>query len=185
MSLQYTDPETTNRWVNEGNAILVDVREPSEYAREHIIGARLVPLSAFDREDFAADHNKAVVFYCRSGSRTAANAKRLLATGFRSVYALDGGLAAWKSAGLPVHEDRRAPIDLMRQVQIAAGGLVLIGAILAVSVSIWFVLLSAFVGAGLAFAGITGWCGMATVLARMPWNKLPVENHGAQATAGS
>jgi len=181
MSLQYTDPATAKQWIDAETAILVDVREPSEYAREHIIGARLVPLSSFDSEDFAADHDKAVVFYCRSGTRTAANAERLFATGFRSVHALDGGLAAWRDAGLPIHVNRRAPIDLMRQVQIAAGSLVMLGVVLAVMVSFWFVILAAFVGAGLAFAGITGWCGMARVLGWMPWNKAPAQNQDTRA----
>lgn len=184
MDLQYIAPTTAKRWIDDGTAVLVDVREPSEFAREHIIGARLVPLSAFDSEDFADDQDKAVVFYCRSGTRTVANAEQLLSAGFRSAHAIDGGIEAWKKAGLPIHVDRRAPIDLMRQVQIAAGGLVLLGTFLAVAVSIWFVLLAAFVGAGLAFAGLTGWCGMAMLLARMPWNKVPARHGGNPVEVG-
>jgi rhodanese-related sulfurtransferase len=158
--------------LNAGTAILVDIREPSEYAREHIVGARPVPISGFDRHDFDRDRDKAVVFHCRSGSRTAAHAARILAKGFREPYALSGGIEAWKAAGLPVHEDRSQPIDVFRQVQIAAGGLVVVGIVLAATVSPWFAGLSAFVGAGLVFAGVSGTCAMARVLSLMPWNRI-------------
>jgi rhodanese-related sulfurtransferase len=169
--LQKIEPHSTKQWLDEGRAILIDVREPSEYAREHIIDARLVPLSSFDREDFSADRDKTVVFYCQSGTRTAANAERLLGPNFESVRMLEGGIAAWKKAGLPVHFDNNAPIDIMRQVQITAGSLVVAGIILGLLVSPWFLALSAFVGAGLTFAGVSGRCGMASLLARMPWNQ--------------
>lgn len=165
-------PQDLKRRLDDGSAILIDIREPNEFAREHIIGARLAPLSALDSHDFDRDHGKAAVFQCRSGNRTAANAARLLAKGFKEAYALEGGLEAWKAAGLPVHFDRKAPIEIMRQVQIAAGSLVVIGAALASLVSPWWILLSGFVGAGLVFAGVTGFCGMARILSRMPWNRV-------------
>ena len=84
---------------------------------------------------------------------------------------LEGGLDAWKKAGLPVSLDRSQPIDIMRQVQIAAGSLVLLGVVLGAFVSPNFYALSGFVGAGLTFAGISGFCGMARVLGAMPWNQ--------------
>ena len=164
------------RRLDDGTAILIDIREPNEYAREHISGARLVPLSSIDSHDFDRDHDKAAVFQCRSGNRTAAHAARLLAKGFKEAYALEGGLEAWKAAGLPIHFDRKAPIEIMRQVQIAAGSLVVLGATLASLLSPWWILLSGFVGAGLVFAGVTGFCGMARVLSRMPWNRITLKN---------
>lgn len=171
MTMPSIDPKTLKRRLDEGSAILIDIREPSEYAREHILGARLVPLSAIDRHDFDRDHGKAIVFHCRSGNRTATNASRLLARDFPEAYALVGGLEAWKAAGLPTHVDRSAPIDLMRQVQIAAGSLVLLGVLLGALVAPGFYALSGFVGAGLVFAGVTGFCGMARLLQAMPWNR--------------
>jgi len=84
---------------------------------------------------------------------------------------LDGGLDAWKKAGLPVALDRSQPIDIIRQVQIAAGSLVLMGMLLGTLFSPGFYALSAFVGAGLVFAGVSGFCGMAHLLALMPWNR--------------
>lgn len=171
MSMPSIDPKTLKRRLDEGSAVLIDIREPSEYAREHILGARLVPLGAIDRHDFDREHGKAVVFHCRSGNRTATNAGKLLARDFAEAYALEGGIEAWKAAGLPVHLDRSAPIEVMRQVQIAAGSLVVLGVLLGAFVSPWFYGLSGFVGGGLVFAGATGFCGMARLLQAMPWNR--------------
>ncbi|WP_439515163.1 rhodanese family protein [Oceanibaculum nanhaiense] len=164
-------PDALQQRLASGGMLLIDIREPDEYAREHIIGARLIPLNAIDAEDLTTEHGRAVCFTCRSGNRTAIAAARLLAKGFPESYALEGGLDGWKKAGLPVHFNPRAPLDLMRQVQIAAGSLALAGAVLAATVSPWFILLSGFVGAGLVFAGLTGFCGMARLLKLMPWNR--------------
>ena len=94
------------------------MREPDEHARERIAGARLAPLSRFDPEGLAAEPGKFLVFHCNSGNRTT---QRLLRAGEREVYQLAGGLQAWKRAGLPVIGDRKAPLPIMRQVQITAG----------------------------------------------------------------
>lgn len=169
-TIKEVDAGTLKRWLDEDKAILIDVREQMEYAREHIIGARHVPLSGFDEADFPNEHDRIAVFHCGTGRRTATNTQRILATGFKETYHLDGGLAAWKQAGLPVHFNKAAPIDLMRQVQIAAGSLVVLGVVLGLVLSPWFLALSAFVGAGLMFAGISGFCGMATLLGLAPWN---------------
>lgn len=165
------DPATLHQRMQAGNVLLIDIREASEFARERIAGARLAPLSRIDDHNFAAEQNNVAVFTCRSGARTSMNASRLAAMGFRECYLLAGGLDAWKKAGLPVQRDEAAPLDLQRQVQIAAGTLALIGAMLAWLVSPWFILLSGLVGAGLMLAGLTGWCGMAHLLALMPWNR--------------
>jgi rhodanese-related sulfurtransferase len=164
-------PHDLKRRLDAGDAVLIDIRDSDEHAREHIVGARLAPLSAIDSHDFDRDHDKAAVFHCRSGMRTQANAAKLLARGFREAYYLDGGIEAWKSAGFPVHANRRAPIEIMRQVQITAGALVLLGAVLGWLIDPAFHALSAFIGAGLAFAGATGWCGMAMLLKAAPWNR--------------
>jgi len=168
-SLPTIDPKTLKRRLDEGSAVLIDIRDPAEHARERIAGARLVPLSVIARHPLADD--KAVVFHCRTGNRTTANAGVLLAKKCPEAYALAGGLEAWKAAGLPTEIDRRAPIEMFRQVQIAAGSFVLLGLLLALLVSPWFAALSAFVGAGLVFAGATGTCGMARLLGFMPWNR--------------
>lgn len=172
MSLTPIDARTLKQKLDSGDAILIDVRESDEHAREHILGARLAPLSAIDTHDFDRDHAKIAVFHCRSGVRTQANAAKLLGRGFAQAHYLDGGIEAWKAAGFPVHANRKAPLEIMRQVQITAGLLILTGAALGWLVNPAFFALSAFVGAGLTFAGATGWCGMALLLKAMPWNRV-------------
>jgi rhodanese-related sulfurtransferase len=156
------------RLTDEG-AILVDIREPDEFARERLPGAQNRPLAGL--ASLQSGGAKAVVFHCRSGMRTQANVDRLAAAADCEAYLLEGGLDAWKKAGLPVTVDARQPLEIMRQVQITAGALVLLGVALGLWVNPAFFGLSAFVGAGLSFAGISGWCGMAKLLALMPWNR--------------
>jgi rhodanese-related sulfurtransferase len=169
-------PERAAELVRNG-AVLVDIREMDEHAREHIPGARHHALSRIDAETPVRKGDDILVFHCRSGARTRGNTARLeAAAGSCQAYILDGGLDAWKKAGLPVELDRSQPIDIMRQVQIAAGSLILLGATLGFLLTPAFYALSAFVGAGLLFAGVSGFCGMARLLALMPWNRV----HAAQ-----
>lgn len=169
--MQAISPQRAAELVRAG-AALVDIREPNEHARERIPGARHHALSRVDG-DVTRAGDKVLIFHCRSGARTTANAARLSARAPDSceTYILAGGLEAWKKAGLPVTLDRSQPIDIMRQVQIVAGSLVLIGVALGAIVSPGFYIVSGFVGAGLLFAGVSGFCGMARLLALMPWNK--------------
>ncbi len=168
MSLPVIDVAKARQLVAEG-AVLVDVREPDERAREHIPGTKHAPLSSLQRVE--ATGAMAVIFHCRSGARTGANAARLGEAAGCEAYLLEGGLEAWKRAGLPVATDRKQPIEIMRQVQIVAGSLVVLGVVLGLWIAPPFFAVSAFVGAGLVFAGSTGWCGMAKLLALMPWNR--------------
>lgn len=166
-------PKDAARLLREEGATLVDVREPDEHARERIPGARNLPLSRLEEAELAVQGGRPVLFHCRSGARTEGNAARLAAKcgGEVQAYLVSGGLEAWKRAGLPVAADRRQPLELMRQVQIAAGSMVLLGVLLGTLVSPGFYTLSGLVGAGLVFAGATGTCGLARVLRLMPWNR--------------
>jgi rhodanese-related sulfurtransferase len=153
-------------------AVLVDIREADEHAREKIPGARHHALSRVEEDTPLRAGDDVVIFHCRSGARTKGNAARLAAaTPKCETYILEGGIDAWKKAGLPVALDRSQPIDIMRQVQIVAGGLVLIGVVLGALVTPGFYALSGFVGAGVLFAGVSGFCGMAKLLGAMPWNR--------------
>ena len=167
------DAATVKRWLEGGQATLIDVREPDEYAREHIAGARHIPLAQVNGARLPSDV-PAVIFHCRTGARTGANATRLANGTSCTSYVLEGGLERWKREGLPVVTDRKQPIEIMRQVQIAAGSLVLAGVLLGLTLSPSFYFLSALVGAGLVFAGVSGTCAMARVLALMPWNRRQV-----------
>lgn len=174
-TLREVDAETLKDWLDQDKAVLIDIRETDEYVREHIAGSRLVPLSGFDPDDFPGDRDKIGVFHCNSGNRTCQAAPTILKSGFAEVYHLRGGIQAWKKAGLPVNSNRKAPISLLRQMQIATGALAVLGILLAVLASPWFMALSALVGVGLILAGITGSCAMSRLLAFMPWNRALAE----------
>jgi len=172
MSLPRISPAKAKDLLDQG-AVLIDIREADEYAREKVLGARHLPLSKLDEADLALHAGKPVIFHCKSGARTMNNASRLARkTGDAcEAFIVEGGLDAWKKAGLPVAADRRQPLELQRQVQIGAGSLAFLGTVLGVMVSPWFLAVPAFVGAGLMTAGVTGFCGMAQLLMRAPWNK--------------
>lgn len=167
MSLPTISPTEAKRMLDAG-AVLVDIRGADEHARERIPGARHHPVERLQAIDSGS---KPVIFHCKSGNRTAVNAGKLAAATTYDAYIVEGGIESWKKAGLPVVKDTRQPIEIMRQVQVTAGTLVLTGIILSALVDPRFVYLSALVGAGLTFAGVTGWCGMAKLFALMPWNK--------------
>jgi rhodanese-related sulfurtransferase len=165
-------PQQVRERLDAGRAILVDIREADEFARSHIAGAHSQPLSTWEKAHLSVDPDADVIFTCRSGMRTAGACDRLAARVNGDAFVLEGGLDAWAKAGLPVATNADAPMEIMRQVQIAAGALVLIGVVLGFLVSpAWFGL-SGFVGAGLTFAGISGFCGMARVLMLAPWNRV-------------
>jgi rhodanese-related sulfurtransferase len=169
-NLQTISPQRAAELMRDG-AVLVDIREADEHARERIPGAHHHALSRIDAETPLRPGDDALIFHCRSGARTRSNAPKLAAAAPQcETYILEGGLDAWKKAGLPVALDRKQPIEIMRQVQIAAGSLVLFGVLLGFFVAPGFYALSGFVGAGLLFAGVSGFCGMARLLAAMPWN---------------
>ena len=163
-------PHAAARLIEQG-ALLVDIREPSEHAQQRIAGSANLPLDQLPGL-LPAVSGRPVIFHCLGGKRTAMNAGRLAGCVNCEAYLLEGGLEGWKQAGLPVQGAAKPAPQLMRQVQVAAGSLVLLGTILGAAVSPWFYLLAAFVGAGLVVAGLTGFCGMARLLMRMPWNRL-------------
>ncbi|MCP9842026.1 rhodanese-like domain-containing protein [Synechococcus sp. J7-Johnson] len=151
---------------------VIDVREPMEYASGHISGSLNVPLSRITQADLPSGP---LVLVCQSGNRSAKALSELLRQGHpHPVVDLVGGMPAWQQAGFSVRKLKGAPLPLMRQVQIAAGSLVLLGVILSQSVAPGWIWLSGFVGAGLTFAGVSGFCGMARLLAVMPWNKVTI-----------
>ena len=165
------DPQSLARKLKSRELTLIDIREPDEYAREHIEGAVSLPLSRLEAGHVALRGATPVAFTCRTGMRTNSNCDRLAAYVGEPAFVLDGGLDGWKKAGLATNADRKAPLEIMRQVQITAGAIVVTGVILAATVNPAFIWLSGFIGAGLVFAGSTGWCGMAKLLSVMPWNR--------------
>jgi rhodanese-related sulfurtransferase len=170
-TMQDVEATTLKMWLERREALLIDVREPSEYAAEHIPDAQLLPLSTFDPARVPQEAGKKVVLHCVMGKRSEQAGQKLLDAGFTTVYNFRGGVQAWKDAGYTTTRGQQAPLSLQRQVQIVSGSLVLLGTLLGVLGSPWFLLLSGAVGIGLVYAGVSGTCGMATLLARLPYNQ--------------
>lgn len=159
----------------EPDLLMVDVRTPAEFSEVHATRAQNEPLDTLQPnalfESGRLRKDRPVYLICRTGGRAAKAAEKFAAQGFDRGVVVEGGTEAWAGAGLPVERGTPKAISLERQVRIAAGALVLTGVLLAYFVNPAFIGLSAFVGAGLVFAGITGWCGMGLLLARFPWNR--------------
>jgi len=169
--LQTISPRRAAELVRAG-ATMIDIREADEHVRERIPGARHHALTRIHHDAVVRAGDDVLIFHCRSGARTKGNAPRLSAAASPcTTYILEGGLDAWKKAGLPVAFDRGQPIEMMRQVQVVAGSLVLLGVLLGATVAPAFYAVSGFVGGGLLFAGVSGFCGMARLLSFMPWNR--------------
>jgi rhodanese-related sulfurtransferase len=154
---------------------LIDVRTPKEFQEVHVVAASNWPLDKLDPEAVMKHRNgsasEPLYVICHSGSRSRQACEKLSAAGHVNVFTVDGGTKACVEAGLPVARGAKT-MSLERQVRIAAGSLVLVGAVLGYFVHPYIIGLSAFIGAGLIFAGVTDTCGMGMLLARMPWNQV-------------
>lgn len=154
---------------------LLDVRTAIEFQEAHIDFARNMPLDQLQvdviKKGRNRETNEALYVICRSGSRGQQACERLEGAGV-NVVNVEGGTLAWEAAGLPVVRATRRVVSLERQVRIGAGSLVTAGVLLGASLHPAFYAISAIVGIGLVFSGVTDWCGMAMLLAKMPWNRL-------------
>ena len=162
---------------------LVDVRTPIEFREVHATMARNVPLNDLDPKAIMEARNgsadQPLYLICRSGGRSSKACQKFIDAGFTNIVNVDGGTSAWDAAGLPVQRGKKA-VSLERQVRICAGLIALSGSVAAlVSGNVYWAGIPAFIGAGLAFAGITDTCGMGMVLARMPWNQCKDETCSA------
>lgn len=168
---------TESRDRQQAGALLIDVRTAMEFAAIHASGAVHLELDAIQNgaTPTVADPSQEVLVICKSGGRSARAASLLAETIPNPVFSVDGGTDRWVSEALPHEKAEKQPISLERQVRIAAGLIVLVGAILAASVSSAFIVLPAFVGAGLVFAGVTDWCGMALLLSKASWNRVKAD----------
>jgi rhodanese-related sulfurtransferase len=156
---------------SQPSAPVIDVRTPVEFAEVHVPSARSVPLDELKPGSLQLEKNQPVYLLCRSGQRAAKAAEKFAKEGFTQPVVVEGGTLAWIDANLPVTRGTAKVISLERQVRITAGAMVFAGVLLAHFVNFDFIWLSGFVGAGLVFAGITDFCGMGLLLAKLPWNK--------------
>jgi rhodanese-related sulfurtransferase len=153
------------------NIILIDVREPSEYRSGFIDGSLPIPLGEICVEKLPPKKCP-VIIYCHSGKRSQEACRKLLAEDSSlDISTLEGGIAAWKQAGLEIKKTGCDILPIDRQAQLAAGSLALFGIIFSILFSPLFYIIPGAISVGLIFAGISGRCGMAKLLAKFPWNK--------------
>jgi rhodanese-related sulfurtransferase len=169
-------PQSLHQKIIAGeNPLLLDVRTAREFAQVHVPGAILEPLETFQvarvKEQISTSPNAPFYVLCHSGARAKQAIIRLEAAGISQCVLVEGGTLAWTQAGLPVQRQAVKNISLERQVRMTAGILVLVGTVFGAFLHPAILGLPAFVGAGLIFAGVSDKCGMALVLARMPWNR--------------
>jgi len=169
MSVKTVDPTTLRQWLEQGTAILVDVREPAEHRARHIDQAQLIPLGKIDAARLPQGHR--IVVHCLKGGRGASACEKLIRQNPKlEIYNLAGGIDAWTSAGLPIGTGGFVlPLD--RQVQLTIGIALVVASGLALVVSPLFGLITGALGLGLSIAGATGFCGLARLMAHAPWNK--------------
>jgi rhodanese-related sulfurtransferase len=186
MPLRSTTPAELAALAKQGAVTLIDVRTPAEFAAAHAPGARNLPLDRLDALALAGT-NGPVHVICQGGVRSRKAAEQLVAAGVPDVVDVLGGTNAWVAAGLPVEGSGKAVFSVDRQTRCVIGGTVVLGVALALTVHPYWALLSGFMGAGLFVAGLTNWCGLALLLAAMPWNRSPAAAAGVAANpaAGS
>jgi rhodanese-related sulfurtransferase len=173
MSIKNVKAEDLKKWMDKGDVVLIDVREPAEHRAENIEGAKLVPLSTISKSNLPDAKGKKLVIHCRSGGRSNNACLKLLEEDPNiEVYNLEGGISAWAGGGHAVIKSGKAFLPLDRQVQLTIGLFVLGGSLLAYYVNPLFTILTGFMGAGLTFAGLSGYCGLAMLMAKIPWNKV-------------
>ena len=192
MSFSVVSVEQLHKRLQAGDQIhLIDVRTPAEFREVHVTVARNTPLESLDCGLVLAEHptNAPLYVICRSGSRGKQACEKFTAAGCTNVVNVEGGTLAWDQAGYEVVRGKKA-ISLERQVRICAGFMAMSSGALAMLVHPYAAALATFVGAGLMFAGITDTCGMAMILARMPWNQVgkspgaaPVKNCSTDSRA--
>ncbi len=173
MKYKNISPVELQQWLQDGKAELVDVREPAEFAGQRIQGATLSPLGSITA-DSLPNTDKAIVIYCQKGARGNTACAKVTDAGAENIYNLEGGITAWQAAGLPVEQGLSKVLPLDRQVQITIGTFVLGGSLASLFLAPAYAWVPAFFGAGLLFAGLSGTCGLALLIAKMPWNQKAV-----------
>ena len=157
---------------NRADVDFINVCTPAEYKEKHITGVRSVPLDEIENHATEFIGKTEIYVHCRSGQRSQKAIEKLKGLNLNAeLINVEGGLLAWEQAGFATGQLKKVTVPIMQQVLLTAGILVLMGTLGALLIHPGFLYLALFVGAGLTFAGATGWCGMAYMLSKMPWNK--------------
>lgn len=171
------DCATLKKLLENDEAILVDVREIIENKSERIKGSHLIPSGKISVDKLPQTKGKKLVVHCKSGGRSSNACSKLLKQDPQlEIYNLEGGISAWKNCGFEIESSSTKCLPIERQVQLVAGLSIATGVLLGLFISTWFFLIPLFFGCGLAFAGITGWCGLGILLAKLPCNQKAEKN---------
>lgn len=171
MPIKNINAKTLEKWLENDEAIVVDVREPSEYEANRIKGSKLIPLAKICKNNLPEYKNKKLVLHCQGGRRSENACKKLLTEDENlELYNLEGGISAWMNIGNDVNSSGKFFLPLDRQVQLTIGLFVLSGSCFGYFVNPLYFIVPAFFGSGLVFAGLTGNCAFASLIAKMPWN---------------
>jgi rhodanese-related sulfurtransferase len=172
MSIHTINPNQLNTWLQSKEAFVIDVREPAEHSAHKIKGASLISLGNIDISTLPDVGDKKIVLHCHSGRRSMQACEKLLKqNNHLELYNLEGGIMAWEKAGYPTEKSEHSFLPLDRQVQLAIGLLLIFFNFMGYyHTPIWFIM-TGFIGIGLSIAGVTGFCGLAMVIAKMPWNQ--------------
>lgn len=168
MDIKLISSEELKSMAAQDRACIIDVREPAEYRSIHLKNSISLPLSKVSNESLPKGYSK-IILVCLTGVRSKEASKKISSESIE-IFSLDGGISSWKQSGFEVIESESKVLPLDRQTQIAAGSLALCGTLLGAVINPGFYIIPGFVGCGLIFAGLSGWCGMAKLLAKMPWN---------------
>lgn len=170
--MKNVDVKTLKNWLDNEEAVLIDVREIAEHENQRIAGATLIPLAEITKEKLPDIKNKKLVIHCQGGKRSLNACQKLMAENIGcEIYNLEGGINSWCGQGCDVISTKKFFLPVDRQVQLTIGSLVFISSMLGYFFNINFLFISGFFGAGLIFAGLTGNCTLAKIIAKMPWNK--------------
>ncbi|KTD16821.1 rhodanese-like domain-containing protein [Legionella jordanis] len=172
VAIKSVDAKTVKQWLEKDEVLLVDVRGPVEHAAEKIVGARLFSLSQIEKLQLPNTKTKRLVLHCRSGKRSATACQKLVhANPELEIYNLEGGIVSWIESGYPVEKTNQFTLSLEQQVQLSIGTLIFLASMLVWLISPIFIAISSLLGLCLMFTGICSYCGLASSLAKMPWNQ--------------
>ena len=169
MSVKTISVQEAKKIMDSNEAVLIDVREPAEYRSMSIEGSELMPLTTFDGKQVSKSQK--VIVHCQRGRRSEMAISRIEGFEAMDIYSMVGGIEAWKSEGYPVRQAQSQMISIDRQTQLVIGFFVSVFCLLAINFHINYLYGALFFGLGLVNAGLTGWCGLGKLMAKMPWNQ--------------
>lgn len=174
MPIKKIDTKTLKNWIDSGEAIVLDVREPAEHRAQKIKDAHNISYTKITKDklpEYKSNQNK-IVLHCQSGRRSSIACQKLMQEDpSLEVYELEGGISAWLKNNLATESTGKNILPIDRQVQISVGLILILCSLLTLLINTNFIFIILAMGCGLMFAGLSGTCMLAILLTKMPWNK--------------